>query len=435
VTPALWVAQTIIARLTARPGKVNGALRDPTLVVPLILLARGVLSPGSGSTIAWALATVYRRRAQALSPRAHSDLWLNFTPEPTGIGKFTGEMAAWPRRARPQGAGRHIPALFIPNGASARAIRHGVGAAKSSRGSRSIVAALCFLAGPGLEPVIHLASFAICSLPMALLASARLPPPGSDRHRAGLGIGPGSAVGGWLAGTRALLHIQDFEIDAAFALGIVSGGRLRLRRWLSNPACCAAFECVSHITPAMVKRLAEEGCRRRAPSAVSQLGRHVGDPTGAECLAPGIEPAARRCGPPFTPETWAKKQEWKLWRRCRAFAGTPVHSAVGRRRRGPAASCRRDSRHGAGPLAADSAGGTLERSAQRRRHPSAAAARPMRPIWSCPPSLPSCWPAVGRWLPALVSAQPSPRRSRAAGWSCRRATDGHGRGRRRSCRR
>jgi SAM-dependent methyltransferase len=45
VTPALWVAQTIIARLTARPGKVNGALRDPTLVVPLILLARGVLFP------------------------------------------------------------------------------------------------------------------------------------------------------------------------------------------------------------------------------------------------------------------------------------------------------------------------------------------------------------------------------------------------------
>ena len=43
VTPALWVAQTVIARLAARPGKVTGALRDPKLVVPLILLARGIL--------------------------------------------------------------------------------------------------------------------------------------------------------------------------------------------------------------------------------------------------------------------------------------------------------------------------------------------------------------------------------------------------------
>ena len=45
MTPALWVAQTVIARFAARPGKVTGALRDPRLVVPLILLARGVFFP------------------------------------------------------------------------------------------------------------------------------------------------------------------------------------------------------------------------------------------------------------------------------------------------------------------------------------------------------------------------------------------------------
>jgi len=45
VTPALWVAQTIIVRLTTRPGKMTGALRDPKLVVPLILIARGLLFP------------------------------------------------------------------------------------------------------------------------------------------------------------------------------------------------------------------------------------------------------------------------------------------------------------------------------------------------------------------------------------------------------
>jgi SAM-dependent methyltransferase len=45
VTPALWVAQTVIARFAARPGKVTAALRDPKLVVPLILLARGLFFP------------------------------------------------------------------------------------------------------------------------------------------------------------------------------------------------------------------------------------------------------------------------------------------------------------------------------------------------------------------------------------------------------
>ena len=45
ITPALWVAQTIIARLKARPGEVTRALRDPRLVVPLIVLARAFLFP------------------------------------------------------------------------------------------------------------------------------------------------------------------------------------------------------------------------------------------------------------------------------------------------------------------------------------------------------------------------------------------------------
>ena len=45
ITPALWVAQTIIARFKARPGRVTAALRDPRLVVPLIVLARGLLFP------------------------------------------------------------------------------------------------------------------------------------------------------------------------------------------------------------------------------------------------------------------------------------------------------------------------------------------------------------------------------------------------------
>jgi SAM-dependent methyltransferase len=43
ITPALWVAQTVIARFCARQGRVTRALRDAKLIIPLILLSRFVL--------------------------------------------------------------------------------------------------------------------------------------------------------------------------------------------------------------------------------------------------------------------------------------------------------------------------------------------------------------------------------------------------------
>jgi 2-polyprenyl-3-methyl-5-hydroxy-6-metoxy-1,4-benzoquinol methylase len=45
ITPALWVASSIIARLFARPGKPTRQLRSPLLVVALILACRTLLFP------------------------------------------------------------------------------------------------------------------------------------------------------------------------------------------------------------------------------------------------------------------------------------------------------------------------------------------------------------------------------------------------------
>lgn len=44
-TPALWVAQSIIAALFARPGQPTRALRNPLLVMALMALARGLFFP------------------------------------------------------------------------------------------------------------------------------------------------------------------------------------------------------------------------------------------------------------------------------------------------------------------------------------------------------------------------------------------------------
>ncbi len=55
------------------------------------------------------------------------------------------------------------------------------------------------------------------------------------------------------------LHIQDFEVDAAFELGLLEGGRLRpfaleLERWLFG-----RFSCMPSISDNMCRRLAEKG--------------------------------------------------------------------------------------------------------------------------------------------------------------------------------
>ena len=44
-TPALWVAQSVIAALFARPGRPTRALRNPLLVLALMALARGLAFP------------------------------------------------------------------------------------------------------------------------------------------------------------------------------------------------------------------------------------------------------------------------------------------------------------------------------------------------------------------------------------------------------
>jgi len=250
---------------------------------------------------------------------------LNFTPEPTGIGKFTGEMAAWLA-----GRGHEVQVVTSPPYYPEWRIGPGH---SSWRWCREIVEGVevyrCPLYVPprprGLSRLIHLASFAISSLPMALWRALAFRPRVLIAIAPALVSAPGARLAAWLAGARALLHIQDFEIDAAFALGIVSGGRLRRAALAIESCLLRRFECVSSITPAMVKRLAEKGVAaerrllfpnwvdtsaiRPAPSALRQ---ELNLPQGAVVAL-------------YTGNMGEKQGVETLAEVARAFAGTPVH--------------------------------------------------------------------------------------------------------------
>jgi colanic acid biosynthesis glycosyl transferase WcaI len=110
----------------------------------------------------------------------------------------------------------------------------------------------------GVKRLLHLASFALTSIPVML------------RHifwrpdlvwvvEPALFCAPTALVVARLSGAKAWLHVQDFEVDAAFDLGLLRGKRLRSRvagaeRWLMR-----RFDVVSTISQRMHQRLLSKG--------------------------------------------------------------------------------------------------------------------------------------------------------------------------------
>jgi len=183
---------------------------------------------------------------------------LNFAPELTGIGKYTGELAAW---LALQGhtvsviAGPpYYPAWRIEDGYSAWRYRK-----ESWQGVSITRSPLWIPARPGgLKRILHLASFAAASLP-ALAAHAFKRPDVIFVVAPALFCAPGAWIAARLCGARVWLHIQDYEVDAAFELGLLKGRRLRrlvlaLERWLLR-----RFDRVSTISGRMLDLARRKG--------------------------------------------------------------------------------------------------------------------------------------------------------------------------------
>jgi colanic acid biosynthesis glycosyl transferase WcaI len=184
---------------------------------------------------------------------------LNHAPEPTGIGKFTGEMAAWlaarGHEVRVVTAPPYYPAWQVGPGYSPWRWRR-----ETIEGARVYRCPIYVPAQPrGLTRILHLASFALSSFPVALWQALVFRPRALIAIAPALTTTPGARLAAAIAGIPAWLHIQDFEIDAAFALGLVSGGPMRRFALKSESWLLRRFQRVSSITPAMVARLAEKG--------------------------------------------------------------------------------------------------------------------------------------------------------------------------------
>ena len=110
----------------------------------------------------------------------------------------------------------------------------------------------------GAKRLVHLASFALSSLPV-MLAQIVWRPQVVWVVEPALFCAPTALLVVRLSGAKAWLHVQDFEVDAAFELGLLKGERLRsavngVERWLMR-----RFDVVSTISQRMHQRLRAKG--------------------------------------------------------------------------------------------------------------------------------------------------------------------------------
>ena len=216
---------------------------------------------------------------------------INFDPEPTGIGKYSGEMAAslaeMGHSVRVVTAPPYYPAWKITDG-----WRNSYGRS-SWKGVEVWRAPLWVPAQPsGLKRIVHLFSFSIAAIPLLVRQLVWRPD-------VVLVVAPAMACAPWgwltarLCGAKAWLHVQDYEVDAAFQLGMLSGHRRRklvsgVERWLLQ-----GFDRVSTISSRMLDKAQEKGVER---ARLVFLPNWVDDK--AITPYPGISPYRKALGIP-----------------------------------------------------------------------------------------------------------------------------------------
>jgi colanic acid biosynthesis glycosyl transferase WcaI len=183
---------------------------------------------------------------------------LNFPPELTGIARYNGEMVEW---LKVQGHQVRVICAppYYPNWQVKEGFRADRFSVDSSQGFEITRCPLYVPRRPtGLRRLLHLVSFAVTSLPIILWTSIRWKPDILFLTMPPLACAPATLLAAKITGARAWLHVQDFEVDAAFDLGIVRGQRLkRCIIWIERQLL-KRFDRVSTISMRMMTKLQEK---------------------------------------------------------------------------------------------------------------------------------------------------------------------------------
>jgi len=182
----------------------------------------------------------------------------NFAPEPVGIGKYSGEMAAWlaaqGHQVRVVAAPPYYPAWKLDQSYIWPPYRR-----ERWQGVDVWRAPLWVPKAPsGLLRIVHLLSFVVSSLPLMFWQILWRPNVVMVVAPA-LVCAPTACLVARLSGAKAWLHIQDFEVDVAFQMGLLKNRLLQQVVLWAERCLLRRFDCVSSISGRMLDRLCQKG--------------------------------------------------------------------------------------------------------------------------------------------------------------------------------
>jgi colanic acid biosynthesis glycosyl transferase WcaI len=184
---------------------------------------------------------------------------MNYAPEIAGVGRYTGDLAQELAKR-----GHDVAVVTTPPHYPGWRVQ----ASHRNRYSRDMVVGVLVHRCPlllrqkmqGLWRLVAPLSFAISSAPVILWRILRDRPEVVLCVEPTLFSAPAVAIGSRLAGARTVLHVQDLEVDAAFAVG-----HLDSIGWVKSFAAAferfflKRFDSIVTISSRMAEKLAEKG--------------------------------------------------------------------------------------------------------------------------------------------------------------------------------
>lgn len=185
---------------------------------------------------------------------------LNYAPDFIGIPKYTTEMCEELARRGHQvtvlTAPPYYPAWEVP------APYRGGWRSETLNGVKLVRVPLYVPKQPtGKTRLLHHLSFAATSLPSAVLSALRGRPDVVVAVAPSLMSAPAALIAAKLSGAKSWLHIQDFEVDAAFELGMLKGEGARKWAERLERVLLSSFDRVSTISASMRQLLLRKGVK------------------------------------------------------------------------------------------------------------------------------------------------------------------------------
>lgn len=190
---------------------------------------------------------------------------IDFSPVKVGIGKYTGEMAEWlamrGHEVRVVTTAPHFPQWKVFEGYSSRRFsRERWLPSKGARGTLRVTRCPVWIPREprGWHRILYLASFALSSAP-PMLMQIFWRPDMVLMIEPTLFCAPHVLFVAKVTGSGAWLHVQDFEVDAAFQLGGLSAHGLKRLAQAAERFLTSKFDRVSTISHRMLERLPGKG--------------------------------------------------------------------------------------------------------------------------------------------------------------------------------